>query len=294
VREVERFPLGLAHFVYEVRLASGRALVVRIGAPGSAEVFAAAARWSARLRPIGVPLPELFAAGTAEGLPYLVLERLPGADLGLVYPTLSADEKRGLARRVAEIQACVGALPEGRGFGWVLDPAGPFAFATWSDVLRGSLARSRRRIERAGLVSGDPVGAVERAAAGLADYFASVRPRAFLDDTTTKNVIVERGRLSGIVDVDVVCYGDPIFPVALTRTALLNEGFALDYTDAWCEALRLSSAQERALRLYTALFCADFLAEIGGRFNRAEAIAFEPERVERLRSALAGQLAELA
>ncbi len=215
-------------------------------------------------------------------------------DLGIAYPTLSLDEKRALAHAVADAQARVGTLPEGRGFGHTLDPDAPFPFATWPEVLRASLARSRARIARAGLVSGDPVDEVERAAARLSDYLESVRPRAFLDDTTTKNVIVWRGRLSGIVDVDSVCYGDPLLPIALTRTALLQEGLPLDYTEEWCARLALSREQERALRLYTALFCADFLSEIGGRFNRAEPIALEPARGERLRCVLAGQLAEMA
>jgi aminoglycoside phosphotransferase (APT) family kinase protein len=157
--------------------------------------------------------------------------------------------------------------------------------------VRAALERGRRRIARAGLVPGDPARDVERAAARLDAYLAAVRPRAFLDDTTTKNVIVHAGRLSGIVDVDVVAYGDPLFPLALTRCALLSQGDSLDYAEYWREALALDRDRERALRLYTALFCVDLLSEIGGRFNRAEPIAFEAGRVDRLRDALAGQLA---
>jgi len=33
----------------------------------------------------------------------------------------------------------------------------------------------------------------------------------FLDDLTTKNVIVQDGVLQGVVDFDHVCYGDPLF-----------------------------------------------------------------------------------
>ena len=38
----------------------------------------------------------------------------------------------------------------------------------------------------------------------------AVPPLPFLDDLTTKNVLVDGGRLSGVVDVDVVCFGDPL------------------------------------------------------------------------------------
>lgn len=39
-------------------------------------------------------------------------------------------------------------------------------------------------------------------------YTSEVKPTPFLDDTTTKNVIINDGKLSGIVDVDYVNFGD--------------------------------------------------------------------------------------
>ena len=291
MREVARFPLGLAHYVFNVVLASGRPLVVRLGRRRDAPVFAAAARWSRRLRPLGVPLPELLEAAPDAELPYLVLERLPGSDLGDVYAGLSREERRAIAREIASIQARVGALPEGGGFGYVLDENGPFPQRRWTHVLRGALAETRTRLARAGLVPGDPVGRVERGVEALLPELEAVRPRAFLDDTTTKNVIVERGRLSGIVDVDVVCYGDPLFTVALTRASLRSRDLPLDYVEAWCEALGLPGERARALHLYTALFCAIFLGELGLRFNRDAPIAADPGQVARLGAVLEDELA---
>jgi aminoglycoside phosphotransferase (APT) family kinase protein len=293
VRRADRFPTGLAHFVYDVTLASGARLVVRIGAPGSAPAFAGAAYWSRALRPLGVPLPALLEAGEHAGAPYLILERLPGSDLGAVHAGLSPEQKRGIAGRVAEIQRAVATLPEGRGFGYVLHPDGPFPHASWQGVLRASLQRGRRRIQRAGVFDPGLASQVERALERRAGSLAGVRPRAFLDDTTTKNVIVDAGRLSGIVDVDCVCYGDPLLPVALTRTALLDQGESTEYVDFWCEALGAGAEERAALALYTAAFCIDFMGEVGQRFNRAEAIAADAPRAERLVAMLRSSLAEL-
>ena len=64
-------------------------------------------------------------------------------------------------------------------------------------------------------------------------YFSAVRPTAFLGDITTKNVLVHEGKLSGIVDVDEICYGDPLFVVGLTHMALLAMGADTDYTTGW-------------------------------------------------------------
>lgn len=277
--------------MFDVVLASGRGLVVRLGRRRDAPVFAGAVRWSQRLRPLGVPLPALLESAADAELPYLVLERLPGSDLGDVYAELSRDERRAIAREIAAIQARVGALPEGGGFGFTLDERGPFPQRRWTDVLRGSLALTRARLTRAGLVPGDPVGRVERGLELLLPELDAMRPRAFLDDTTTKNVIVSHGRLSGIVDVDVVCYGDPLFTIALTRAALRSRDLPLDYVESWWDALGLPRERERALHLYTALFCAIFLGELGLRFNREEPIAADPGQIARLDALLDDELA---
>jgi hypothetical protein len=55
----------------------------------------------------------------------------------------------------------------------------------------------------------------------------------------------------------------------------------------------LGSDQRAALSLYTAVFCLDFMGEVGHRFNRAAAIAVDSEHAEHLHSMLDSALAEL-
>jgi hypothetical protein len=89
---------------------------------------------------------------------------------------------------------------------------------------------------------------------------------------------VYAGRLSGIVDVDWLCFGDSLFTIALTRAALLSSGADPEYTDHWCKMLDLSEEQHRVVRFYTALFCVDFMSEFGQRFSQGR----EPLDLERL------------
>ena len=292
-QQVTRFPAGLAHYVFDVRLAGGASLVVRLGLPSARAAFTGAEYWSRTLRPIGVPLPELLQSGDHAGMPYLILERLPGTDLGLVYRSLSIEQKKSLAERIVGIQRTVGGLGEGLGFGYVAHPDGPFPHASWRDVVQSSLERSRRRIARAGVFSAELVARVERELARRSGYLERVRSRPFLDDTTTKNVIVDAGRLRGIVDVDVVCYGDPLFTLALTRAALSNAEEDPDYVTYWRDLLDLTGAQLDALSLYTAVFCLDFMGEVGHRFNRTDAIGADAGGAARLLGMLEAALSEL-
>jgi aminoglycoside phosphotransferase (APT) family kinase protein len=226
--------------------------------------------------------------------PFVILERLPGSDLGFVVDRLSHDELRSLARRLAGLQATVTNLPPGRGYGFSPRMEGPFLHASWGDAIAASLSRSRMRIHRAGIVDEDHVDRVQAASHTLEAYFARVSPTPFLHDITTKNVIIDGARLSGILDVDDLCFGDPLFLVGLIRIALQANDHAMIYADAWIEMLRPDEQQRVALNFYSALFCVDFMGELGHRFNRAEVASVEKTYVERLRALLDHYLSTIA
>ena len=99
---------------------------------------------------------------------------------------------------------------------------------------------------------------------------SQVRAVPFLHDTTTKNVIVAPdGRLSGIADVDDLCWGDPHFAAALTLAAVEAFGGSRHYVATW---MRLAGLRDdRLFRTYVALFLLDFLSEQGTAFNGNEA-----------------------
>lgn len=285
VERITRFSTGSGHFVYDVRLADGRRVVVRISRREDLEAANGAVYWSRLLRPKGVPLPELLCADlslTRYRFPVVLLARLPGDDLGVVYERLTRRELRRVAERLAAIQAIVTTLPNGRGFGYATSYEGAFAHASWRDVVAASFARSRRRIHADGIVAESVVDAAESAAERFAGYFACIKPTPFLHDITTKNVIVHKGRLSGIVDVDDLCFGDPLLLVALIRTALFAHDRDPVYVEEWLDILRPTTEQIALLDLYTALFCVDFMSELGQRFNRTHAAPADPNYVARL------------
>lgn len=294
VTDVARFPTGLDHFVYDVQLADGRRVVARLSARGP-DPLLGAVEWSRKLRRLGVPLPAILSADlAAEHTPFaaMLLERLPGTDLGHVIDDLSPDALRSIATSVVDAQRRTATLQRGVGFGYVASADGPFPHTSWTAVVAASLARSRKRIEKAGVFDAERVTELERQLTAHRAYLDGVQPVPFLDDTTTKNVLVHEGRLSGIVDVDVVCYGDPLWTLALTRMALLSGEHELTYTAIWQDLLGLTDEQRSILPFYTAVFCVDFMGEMGQLFNQAEPLIADPERVEllnRLYASLSGQ-----
>ena len=271
VASIERFSTGLAHFVYDARLDDGRPIVVRLTRPANAPEFIGALYWYGCLKPLGIPLPELFyedVRGNRHGFPVMIIERLSGSDLGDVYSSLSLDQKRQISAWVVDLQRRTSTLPQGPGFGYARSYDDPGLLPAWKDVLLGSLDRSHRRIESAGVVNVEVVERVRDRLGGFDDYLRSIEPVTFLHDTTTKNVIIdERGQPTGIVDVDTVCFGDPLFTLSLTRMALLAHGYDTAYVDHWERHLNLTPEQHAASLLYTAIHCVAFLSELGQPFN---------------------------
>ena len=282
-RSVVRFPTGTSHFVFDIVTVRGRRAVLRLSRQEEIEAAHGAVYWSRELRPRGVPLPELLHADlslTRYPFPVLLLERLHGDDLGTVYRDLSHAALRALAERLGAIQDVVTRLPRGRGFGYATTADGRFTERTWRGVVAASLARSRARIRFAAVFDEGLLDPVE-AAAGRFGYLDRVAATPFLHDITTKNVIVDDARLSGIVDVDDLCFGDPLLLIALIRMALLAHRLDPICSDMWLEIARPDAEQRAAIDLYTLQCCVDFMGEFGHRFNRSDALV-DPEYRARL------------
>ena len=108
-------------------------------------------------------------------------------------------------------------------------------------------------------------------------YFAGVRPVCFLDDLTVKNVLVEDGELRGLIDLDEVCYGDPMLFLgkSLAHLACDVGDAGAAYGQALLECWDPAPAPLRAMRFYGALWASGFvrLAQARGDLQRAANLA---------------------
>jgi aminoglycoside phosphotransferase len=262
---VHRFTTGSAHFVFEVTCAGGRKIVVRAGPEASRAALTGSARLYRLLHPLGVPLPEILAENLDHRFPYLVLERLPGSDLGHLIRGLDDAALEGVAARVARAQAIVATTPTAGRYGYAVEPSSA-PFTTWSQTLDANLTRSRQRLAGTGLFGIENVEKVAELISHARDELDRFAATPFLHDTTTKNVIVTPdGSFSGIVDVDDLCFGDPRYVVALTEASLSAFGGSRRYTQHWLKIARFED--DRIFRLYVSLFLVDFMSEYGQVFN---------------------------
>lgn len=196
--------------------AAGRPVIVKTSATTALD---RAVHNLAVLRGLGLPVPEVLGYDDSRArtpLAVLVMTALPGRDLRHELADMDRAAMSVLAGQVIEAERAAATLPPNTGCGFV--GIGEPATRTWSDVVRHPDAGPPPP------APGPAVAELQESLAAVLDgfepYFTTVRPTCFLDDLTTKNVMVQDGRLTGFVDFDVVCYGDPLFHLGLTAAAV--------------------------------------------------------------------------
>lgn len=256
-----RMTFGHSSITFDVALPD-RHIIVRTNTRPT--VFAHTARNLAALANLGLPVPTILASDLSQSrypFAYLILPKIPGRDLRYELPTMTAAQMTRVAEHIVGYQRLVATLPPGKAFGWApLDEPG--RFASWSDLIQAELA-SRKENQPPGQYT-DLVARLSLAIDHHAPYVQAIAPTCFLDDITTKNVIIENGELRGLIDFDVVCYGDPLFQVALTATAVIADigPTAFFYVEELCRLWPVTAEQQRAVGLYAVNFALEFIQRL--------------------------------
>ncbi len=212
--------------------------------------------WLERLANLDITVPKVLGKGSFAEYEYIILTYFEGKDIGLVYTQLTDVEKRNIAREIVTIQKEMEKLKlENIPTDW-----------SWKGEIEEMLERSRLRISQNGYFETSKVDALYKLKEELNEYFACIKPVAYLDDVSTKNLLIYNGHISGIVDIDWMGIGDKLTYVALTNMALLNMNCDTDYVKYILEEMQLTPIQKKAFHFYTLMYCVDFMGERGMQF----------------------------
>ncbi|MBJ7609024.1 MAG: aminoglycoside phosphotransferase family protein [Candidatus Dormibacteraeota bacterium] len=253
-------PLGHRSLSYTAQQGD-QTVIVRINTQPAR--FASTVKNLEVLRELGILVPKVLAEDLScshHPFAYMILRAIPGTDLRFALPTMSNQEQRLVAAQVMDFERRVCKLPEGQGYGYAGVGETP-PHRSWREAIAfGAFSQGYAP----DAVDAELMERAMEAVEHLAPYLDSIRPTCFLDDLTTKNVIVDHGALCGVVDFDVVCYGDPLFQIGLTQTAV---GFDLpdscmSYVEHLCTAADVTQDQRRVIHLYAGLCGIDFLSRM--------------------------------
>lgn len=213
--------------------------------------------WLKELYLLGIPVPKVLAYGNKAEYSYLILNYIEGKDIGLIYQELHEQEKRKIAKDLMEIQRRVSCLTLSH-----VDEKW-----SWMQFIDKMLERAENRIEKNGYFDSRKVKQIKELKKCLEEYILSIDPIPYLDDVSTKNLLIYNGQISGIIDVDWIGIGDNLTFIALTYVALLNMNYETDYVDYLLEERGCTDMERRAFLFYSLLFCVDFMGERGMQFG---------------------------
>lgn len=256
--KIERMSFGHTNQVYNVTFSDEQIILRTNHKPG---VLKHTADNIAILSSLGLPVPNVIRTDVSlEKVPfaYMILEHFPGRDLRYELEGMTREQLAELAQQIISYQRSVSELPRGSGFGWV--PIGEQGtFSSWTQIIERDFCSHIDHIVDE--VTPETIVLLQKMKQRYTPYFDRVEPVCFLDDLTIKNVIVAEGKLQGIVDFDWVCYGDPLYMIALTQTAVVSDigDQGMPYVEALCRQWGANREQRALIDFYSVIHALQFI-----------------------------------
>ena len=273
--EIIRNTVGLAGYVYTV-VFNDTKYVIKIS--DDKNLIIGSTYWLNKVKDLDIPTPCVIAENLVNAPYYFVMSFIPGKDLGLVYSSLLKSEKKIIAKKIIGFQKEIKKLPMAKGFGSLNSyEDSENICSSWEESLLNDINRAEEAIINNGIFSVEYVLKLKKIVPYFKEYFNSIKPVPFLDDITTKNVLIHEGKLSGIIDLDWISFGDEVLFLGLVTMALLSMKADIDYADYLKDEMNLNEMQEQALKFYVLMFCVIFMSEKGMCFNQTEPMKVSEE-----------------
>jgi fructosamine-3-kinase len=261
-----------------VSLADGREFVVQSRPTG--EGLATEARLAREVADrTGVPVPRVVAAGTADGVEYVIAERAPGEDLHARFVDLAPGDRERVVRSMGRWLADLHAAFEFDGYGAVTVRDGRLVVADrttdWRAWFEGYVGRALARL---GDGFEDLVPRVREALhEGVEDLPAAPPARLFPWDLRPGNATVADGRVTALLDWD-----DPLAAargLSVAKTAYVTADWYLPdptatdrlraaFLDGYRDGLALPDRSGTERRLYRVAAVVASAVDSRGRVTR--------------------------
>lgn len=282
VESIERLRTGICNEVFAIEH-NGVGYIVRMNK--NVAEMRGSSLFIPKLDALGIRVPKIVAEeyNTSHvGFGYQILERLPGTDLGNVIESLSIEQLKSVAVDVAEIFCKLRTVPTDGTYGLVMDEHGG-KFSNWLDWMKDDLKISEQRARKTGFIQQivHLVKPVHRTLDRYEFYFVQVPSTTYYGDIAGKNVLVDNGKFSGLVDLDALAYGDWLEAIGRIRASWYGSDYGETYTRAVMDALELNDEQRSMVCVYSLHHRFAWMCENGVAFNANTTGTIDQEKAMR-------------
>jgi hypothetical protein len=277
VVNIERMTTGICNDVFLVSLLS-RQVIARINKDESEMM--GSEEYIPLFKLKGINVPDIIASDyTKSFVPfaYQILSKIEGKDLGQVIMNLTGNQLKDIAKELSIIIKKLETIPTNGKFGWVGGDQQPL-YNTWLEALQPT--KITERDKKTGVVGSVYIEMIHKVLKRYKDYFDNVKSTFYYDDMSSKNVIIHQGKFSGIVDLDIMVYGDPLEAIGRIKASWYGTKYGKTYTDAVENNLDLDDKQKEMVTVYAFLNRVHWLSEIGIQFNKNTSTVIDQDTIK--------------
>lgn len=279
-RAVERVTIGICNEVYNVVM-SKKEIIARLGAEDY--FLKGSSKNIPILKEAGVVVPEILAEDySKKDVPYSYqfMSKLPGKDLGVVIENLTEEQLKIIAKEISDIFNKVATITASEKFGLVWGDFTEFS-DSWTERMKIWMDETVERGEKTEVLDKKMQSILFDLYEENRDYFDQVKPKMYLGDICSKNVMINDGIFSGIVDLDGMTQGDPLEAIGRIKASWPGTKHGEIYTNAIMNEQNLNQEQRKMVLVYALLNRIAWACENGVQFNQNTKAEVDKERLKK-------------
>jgi aminoglycoside phosphotransferase (APT) family kinase protein len=264
---IQRITIGICNEVYDVGL-QDKEVIVRLSP--YTNVLLGSHEHIPKFKQLGIKVPDILFedySKTKIPLAYQIQSKIPGMDLGNVIHSLTDEQLLALAKEVAIIFKKVKTIPASNQFGVIWGGGDNDLSASWTARMKIWIEESRERGFKTGVMDYAMSQLAETLYSDYKSYFDSVKPTTYYSDICSKNIMINNGLFSGLVDLDGLTQGDPLEAVGRIELSWYGTHHGTVYTNAIMDELGLDEKERKWVTMYALLNQISWTCENGVQFN---------------------------
>lgn len=265
---IDRIAIGICNEVYRVGLEE-REVIARLSPHD--RFLMGSHDHIPKFKALGIIVPDILAEDYSKSLipySYQILSKIEGADLGQVIETLSDRQLQNLAKEIANIFEKVSTIPSSDKFGVIWGGGDDEVSDTWTERMKIWVEESKERGLSTGVMDDEIANIAENLYEHYLSYFSSISPTTYYGDICSKNVMINHGVFSGLVDLDGLTQGDPLEAIGRIKLSWYGTHYGEFYSKAIMDDIGLNEEQRDFVTMYALLNQISWACENGIQFNQ--------------------------
>lgn len=291
---IKRMTIGICNEVYAVGL-SDKEVIVRLSEHD--KFLMGSHDHIPQFKALGIKVPDILAEDYSKvliPLAYQIQSKIEGCDLGEVITMLTDHQLKVLAQEIAKVFDKVKTIPTNGKFGVIWGGGDHELSDTWTERMRIWIDESTEHGKKTGVMDGHLAAVAERLYSTYKSYFDSIKAVTYYGDICSKNVMINNGVLSGLVDLDGLTQGDPLEAVGRIRLSWYGTHYGEVYSQALMDEMALTGEQRKIVTMYALLNQISWTCNNGIQFNQNTQAVVDAELEKKDKAIIKALVLELA